>query len=206
MWQVRPIALTFAWFAALAVGIGAMFEYEMTPTESAAVPARWPADSRLVRDGRRPTLLMFVHPQCPCSRASLSELAILASDCGPRATIQILFVRPPGFEPDWERTDLYVRAERIEGARVLCDIGGVEAARFGAKSSGQIFLFGSDGQLMFDGGITPSRGHEGDSPGRSALTDLILRGSADCSHSPVFGCSLLDQSTADKGSRPSCLP
>jgi hypothetical protein len=206
MWQVRPIMLTLAWFAALAVGIGAMLEYEMTPTESAQVRAHWPADSRLVRDRQRPTLLMFVHPQCPCSRASLSELEILASDCGHQATIQILFVRPPGFEPDWERTDLFARAERIEGVRVLCDIGGVEAARFGAKSSGQIFLFGSDGQLMFDGGITPSRGHEGDSAGRTAVTALILRGSADCSHTPVFGCSLLDQSTADKGSRPSCLP
>jgi hypothetical protein len=197
MWQTRPIVLTLAWFAALAVGVGAMLEYELTPGQRALARSRWPADSRLARDGQRPTLLMFVHPQCPCSRASLSELELLAANCGQRASIQILFVRPPGFEPGWERTDLFARAQRIAGAQVLCDIDGIEATRFGAKSSGQIFLFGSDGQLLFEGGITSSRGHEGESAGRTALTTLILRGSGDFSHSPVFGCSLLDRSTAD---------
>lgn len=202
MWQTRTTLLVVAWFALLAVGIGAMLQYEMTPAQPAIGRGHWPADSRLVRDPQRPTLLMFVHPQCPCSRASFSELEILASDCSNRVNIQILFVRPQGFEPGWERTDLFARAERIEGARVLCDAGGVEARRFGARTSGQAFLFGSDGQLLFEGGITASRGHEGESAGRTALTTLIDGGSPGFSRAPVFGCSLLDQSTADQEASP----
>ena len=81
-----------------------------------------------------------------------------------------------------------------EGARVVLvdrDADGVEAARFGAKTSGQALLYAADGRLLFHGGLTPSRGHEGDNEGLRRVT-AILDGKAARDESPVFGCSLRD--------------
>ena len=38
-------------------------------------PARWPEASALVRNADGPTLVLFAHPKCPCTDASLAELA-----------------------------------------------------------------------------------------------------------------------------------
>ena len=66
---------------------------------SAASPIhRWPATSQLVRDPGRPTLIMFVHPHCPCSRATLAELDRLLSPRRDRVAVRIVMVRPSGFE------------------------------------------------------------------------------------------------------------
>jgi hypothetical protein len=74
---------------------------------------------------------------------------------------------------------------------VIRDQGGVEARRFDVEGSGHVLLYAPSGKLLFSGGITPSRGHEGDNAGRSAIVSLILRGHAPVDHTPVFGCSLL---------------
>jgi hypothetical protein len=47
---------------------------------------------------------------------------------------------------------------------------------------------------MFSGGITASRGHQGDNAGRAAITSLVL-GEAhgpELLRSPVYGCQLFD--------------
>ena len=44
--------------------------------------------------------------------------------------------------------------------------------------------------LVFEGGITSSRGHAGDSVGRSALEARLLDSGPADDGAPVFGCSL----------------
>ena len=46
------------------------------------------------------------------------------------------------------------------------------------------------GRLLFRGGITPSRGHEGDNAGRRRIASLLANGSADGRQTRVFGCPL----------------
>jgi hypothetical protein len=72
------------------------------------------------------------------------------------------------------------------------DHDGVEARRFGAATSGQVILYDARGTLLFSGGITPARGHSGDSTGRDAILALLIDGSSEASETPVFGCSLFD--------------
>jgi hypothetical protein len=55
----------------------ALWNYESTPGVAAATPGRWPADSRIKPDADRATLVMLAHPHCPCTRASIGELARL---------------------------------------------------------------------------------------------------------------------------------
>jgi hypothetical protein len=81
---------------------------------------------------------------------------------------------------------------------VVADDGGVESQRFGALSSGQALLYGADGRLLFAGGITESRGHQGDNAGESAIAALVLGAgrSGQSSSTPVYGCPLFDGSSS----------
>ncbi len=69
-----------------------------------------------------------------------------------------------------------------------------------AQTSGQVFLYDKSGDLMFQGGMTSSRGHVGDNDGLNALLGIIIGSMpahARPAHAPVFGCAIY--STADDG-------
>jgi hypothetical protein len=107
-----------------------------------------------------------------------------------RVSARVLFLRPAEVTEGWERTDLWRTVSAIPDAVALRDDDGVEAARFGAATSGFTVLYAPDGRLLFKGGLTASRGHEGDSFGQRRVVSLLTTGSADRSDSPVFGCAL----------------
>ena len=123
------------------------------------------------------------------------ELERLASQCRDKMALRIVFVRPAGFSEGWEQAQLWNTAKRIEGAVVLSDANGLEADRFGASTSGESFLYSPAGKLLFRGGLTASRGHEGESAGRRAVADLIDRKRSEQVQSPVFGCPLSNRSS-----------
>jgi hypothetical protein len=81
-------------------------------------------------------------------------------------------------------------AAAIPGVHVISDERGAQARMFGALVSGQTLLYSATGSLLFSGGITGARGHEGDNPGRTVLTSMLTGQRADTVHTPVFGCYL----------------
>jgi hypothetical protein len=179
------------WVAALGSGFTILVRYASAPGAMDTAPRlAWPADSRLARRPHRPTLVMFAHPHCPCSRASVSELARLLQRVPDGLEAYVLFVRPRETSPDWDRTDLWRSAAAIPGVTVLGDEDGVEAARFHALTSGLTVVYDGEGRLLFRGGITSARGHEGNSFGRERIISLLTTGKADRNDSPVFGCAL----------------
>lgn len=110
---------------------------------------------------------------------------------------RVLFVTPGGLESDWEKTDLWQSAALIPGVEVIKDEGGEESARFGAHTSGQTLLYDGRGRLLFAGGITPTRSHQGDSVGRQRIISLVEEGAADRGESAVYGCALDDDEAKD---------
>jgi hypothetical protein len=184
------VAAFLVWLAVVVTGLGQLWVYAETPGPSATPPDPWPAASHIVRDTHRPLLLMFLHPQCPCSRASVGELALLMAHVQGQVTVKVLVYRPVTQEPDWEHTDLWTSAAAIPGVQVATDVTGSEAAIFGAAVSGQTLLYDRDGRLAFNGGITAARGHAGDNAGRGTLLSLLREGTASTSRTPVFGCLL----------------
>ena len=182
------------WGVVVGGGFVAMARYKATPGVMAEAPARWPEGTRLARAEGRPTLVMFAHPRCTCTRASLAELRKLAAERS--FDIVIAFLSPKGAPADFVQSDLWTSANAIPGARVVRDEGGALAARFGAGTSGATLLYARDGALLFRGGITPSRGHEGDSFGKERVLALLDGRPADRSDAPVFGCQLADADTA----------
>jgi hypothetical protein len=189
-----------AWMLGLTAGLRAMLNYEDGPAEAGNPPTEWPRGSTIPRTPGMSTVIVFAHPKCPCTDATIGELSILMTRLQGKATASVFFVRPANLPYGWEKTELWRSAEAIPGVSVLSDPGGVEARRFGAQASGQTILYDAGGRMRFNGGITASRGHSGDNTGRSAIVSLVITGTSLTERTSVFGCSLHDPTTrADKG-------
>ncbi len=189
--QLILIAAGAAWVLLIGVGLGLLWAYENAPGPVVAPPSRWPAESHIQLAPDRPTLLMLAHPHCPCTRASIGELAKLMTHAQDRVTTYVLFLKPAGSTEDWEKTDLWQSAASIPGVNVVVDDGGAEAQHFRAVTSGQTVLYDAEGSLLFSGGITSSRGHFGDNAGRSAIVSLLNTREAERSQTFAFGCPLV---------------
>jgi hypothetical protein len=188
-----------AWGLAVAFGMLLLGAYAAVPGDPGAPPVCWPAGTAVPLDSRRPTLLIFVHPRCPCSRASLDELAMILDRCGDRTAAHALVFRPRRDRPDWVPSALEAALAHIPGLRHRPDRGGEEARRFGAATSGHVLLYDTRGGLIFSGGITPGRGEPGDSRGRAALLGQIMGPEGEGPRHPVFGCSLRGCERIDSG-------
>lgn len=167
-----------------------MAQYSITAGAASAPPAQWPETSHTQRSPGRAQLVMFLHPRCPCSRATLRELEQLVAHCQGKFSAQVWFFQPEGVEDDWVKTDLWHAAVAIPGVQVEADLHGGEATLFHAATSGQALLYDAGGGLLFHGGITLARGHSGDNPGRDAIESLLKQKSTQVAGSPVFGCAL----------------
>ena len=188
------------WIAALATGFFVLAREEWTPVTDAAASPAFPAHSLLALAPDVPTLILFAHPRCPCTRASMHELAELMASLPHRVAVTVVFTLPKGVPPHWEQGELWQEAAAIPGVHLTTDRDGREAGRFGVKGSGHILLYQPSGRLVFSGGITPSRGHEGDNPGRSAVIGWVLQGRSQVNRTPVYGCPLLEPPAASSPS------
>jgi hypothetical protein len=178
------------WLGAVAMGFRLALTYQVTAGVPARVSGVWPASAPCARDAGRATLVLCAHPHCPCTRSTLAELDRLVARCAGRMRVLVLFYADPALGPDWEKSDLWRRASAIPGVEVAADPLGATAELFGAHTSGQVFLFDRDGRLVFEGGITAARGHEGDNAGADSIAEFVTRGVAPVAHTPVFGCGL----------------
>ena len=175
---------------AILVGMGMLWRYSLNPGTPGTPPAFWPQQSRLARRPGDLTIVMVVHPHCPCSRASIAELENLIARPSQRITADAVFLKPPGFDDSWTKTNLWRSASAIPGVNAVID-DGRETRLFGAATSGQTMVYGRDGNLLFSGGITAARGHFGDNAGASAITALLNQSIAKPAHrTAVYGCAL----------------
>ncbi len=186
------LTATVAWGLSLGVGLSYLHSYEATPGLPGAPCPRWPEGSQIHPEPGRANLILFAHPRCPCTRASLEELAGILERCRGTVAAHVLFFHPVHASESWGPTDLWSRASAIPGVRVRHDPNGSEAARFGVGTSGHVSLYDRSGALLYTGGITPARGRIGENPGRDGLILRIDGESEGLSCSPVFGCPILE--------------
>jgi hypothetical protein len=184
---------TFVWVAGVIGGGAMVMRHEFTPGPSAKAAA-WRGDSSLQLAKDRPTLVMFIHPRCPCSGASLEELNRIMTHCRDRMSVNVVFFTPTQSPEQWVNQSSWKQAASIPGVHTVRDDDGAIARRFGAVTSGQVLLFDQRGRLSFSGGITGSRGHSGDNAGARAIVELV-RGTINTPReplsTPVFGCAIV---------------
>jgi hypothetical protein len=181
--------------------VGAMFQtvrrFETTPGRAAAAHASWPVKSHITPARGRWTLVMLIHPQCGCSRASIQELERIVEMSNPSLQTYMLVYRPADFRSGWEKTETFEAATRVQRACVVIDTDGHEARLFGGFTSGQTFLYDSEGALRFSGGITSLRGHAGINRGSMDVVDIVNAKVKQGTH-PVFGCAIVTTTESEQ--------
>lgn len=197
--------VTVLWLMLVGAGLVLLMIYGNRPGDRGFVPTTWPQHSDLPRTEARSTLLVFAHPKCPCTRATIDELAWIMTRCGDSVDCRVLFLQPAGHDFEWSHTDSWRTASTIPGVQVMADVKCRAAGVFGARTSGHVMLYDGRGRLRFEGGITPSRGHRGGNRGRERVVSLLSsdiaasalsagrRGSefdARADSTCVFGCPL----------------
>jgi hypothetical protein len=192
MKQRLPILLTLVWLGSVSFGLSFLAVYDNTPGTDAGAPDTWPAASTIPRHPNQPALILFAHPHCPCTRASLQEFAELTALSRDQVEAFVLFLQPETDSDDWRKTDLWRSAKAIPGVTVVADEAAREAQRFQATTSGHVVLYDGRGKLRFSGGITPARGHTADQAGSLAIREWLSHHAVITTTTPVFGCSLLD--------------
>ncbi|NNJ26298.1 RedB protein [Alienimonas chondri] len=186
---VVALPLVFVcWFSVVADGVSRLWDYSSAPGQAAIAADSFPNGTTFEPAGPDGRLLMFLHPKCPCSRASVSELArILSAADAPPDTVAVFFT-PADAGPEWPRTDLWRAAAAIPQVSCIADPGGRLADQFGAATSGTSLYYDGEGRRTFSGGVTAGRGHCGDSLGGEAL--LAALNGVPHGDAAVYGCSL----------------
>lgn len=189
--RLRPArpAVAALWIASLILGSFFLTRFETTPGSDAPAPPQWPSGVPVPRDLNLPTLVMFLHPFCPCSRASVGELALLMAHCRGRVAAVVMIVGTEGLG-DPLRSGLALDAAVIPGVTVLCDEDGIAARRFQAATSGRSILYDKNKRLLFAGGITSARAHSGDNAGRDSIEALVVGKQSLIHTTPTFGCPM----------------
>lgn len=150
----------------------------------------------------KPTLVMAVHPACPCTRASLHELERVVTRAKTSAhqkfRLVVLIYRPRVLPTRWKEISLDSVARALNSERILLsiveDTDGRKARALGLSVSGQVALYDGRDKLVFRGGVTASRGHEGDNYGSDAIAQFLETGTVARHETPVFGCSIFSAS------------
>jgi hypothetical protein len=188
--RVLPIIAIALWLGMVAAGFGWLAAYETRPGEAGAAPRRWPEASHLALDPQRWNLVMFLHPHCPCSPASLQELDQLRSGFTDNLHVQLVFSKPAGVPSGWEQTATWKHATALSHIDIVVDEGDKERRAFGALTSGEVLLYDPGGALRYRGGITAARGKVGPSVGSETVTSLLGGERPARSTGPVYGCPL----------------
>lgn len=195
--RLAVVAAVALWTVAVSAGWCMITDYSYKAEPSGAAPAdAWPAGVTLARDANRPTMVVFLHPKCPCSQATLTELERLQSRPTGLGVANVLLVVtiPADADASWRASPLIERGQSLCGSQIVFDRGGVVAGQFGATASGTVMLFNAAGQRLFAGGVTASRGHEGQNAGADAVASLLAGQPAEVNSIPVFGCRLVTSS------------
>lgn len=198
--QFKSVMIFVAWFLVCALGFIKLIDYETRPGQLGEPPSHWPTHSQLMRSSDKPTLVFFAHPQCPCTQASMTELSKLMAHIEDQINLNIVFYKPEKYDHNWVKTSLYFRAKKLTES-VTIDVNKQEIHLFKPKTSGQAYLYDRNGSLVYSGGLTASRGHEGDNLGSQRIRDFILKGKDVDKKFLVFGCSLFHNGESLKHER-----
>lgn len=155
------VAITLLCFLVIMPSIG------RDATFNTGLNAKWPESSEIERNDQAPHLLVFVHPYCPCTRATLTNLH--DSIRSKLLNVTVVQLRSARFENVHSPISTIEEVIRGRDWNLVFDTEGVEARKFGVVTSGECLLFAPSGKLVFSGGVTALRGHSGTNRSLSTL-------------------------------------
>lgn len=193
--RLITIFVVVIWLSAVSLGWSYLNHYMSRPGEVGVVPDHWPEQVLTVAEAGDWRTLVFLHPKCPCSRATIDTIREVWQT-HQRGQLLLITVLPEGVPQDWHQTDIYQKAQKIPNATLVMDRDGHISERFGARTSGHVLVYDPSGDLSFSGGVTPWRGHAGPSGGKRALEVLLAdRDDTQPASADVYGCPLCPAQT-----------
>ncbi|HTI51110.1 MAG TPA: hypothetical protein VL475_09165 [Planctomycetaceae bacterium] len=183
------VGIGCAWCVLLGAGWWHLCRYTYRPSAVATTLSEWPHETAFApSSGFR--IVMFVHPLCPCSDASIRELENSLARMPAKVSVTVIAVTAGLTAEDLESSGLIAELSAMPRIGLYVDATGAERKRFGAAVSGEVVAFDANGRRVYHGGLTPGRGHQGESVGQGQLEALARGESAAPCESPVFGCLL----------------
>lgn len=158
----------------------------------------WPAGYALARNESANTLTMFVHPECPCSVASLEVLDKVVSGSTAPVVTYVVFSAEGMRAETVRETALWRLCSKKARLIPRLDPTGELARAFGASVSGQTFLYNAGGKVTFSGGLTASRGQLEYSLGADAVVERLKGQTQVPATARTFGCSLYASEASTK--------
>jgi len=181
------------WIGIVVAGGWQLTRYSLTPGPTGGTALTMPSEGPLAQLHGAPALVVTLHPECGCSRATLEEVGRIIEGCGGGLQAVAVFEVYPGLPHGVEESDRWKQASAIPGLRCIKDPSGVVAESLGARASGDVCLFLND-RLVFHGGVTSGRGHSGANACSDAVIALVRGANLDGPlNPPVFGCLLKDE-------------
>lgn len=178
------------WGGGILFALGTSLDFMWRAGEAGNPPLHWSRDIASLQTSKRPLVLVFLHPKCPCSRATLDELSLAMAHAGDRFQFIAVFEQLGGRSDEWTKADLWNRAKAIPNLTLIVDEEGELVRSVNARTSGDTVVYSAEGVLLFHGGLTPGRDHRGRNAGRIFLESWTEQSSGEPVTSPVFGCPL----------------
>ena len=184
-----------SWIVSIMVSLGILTWYKFTPGEQVEIAGQWPKEASHLQTPGSANLVMFVHPECPCSLASMDELARLLPIIADHIAIKVVFRELTGqYGRQLSEHALWKKAKTLPHVQLLIDPGQKLENSFQAKTSGQTYLFDKEGRKIFQGGLTPLRGHTGETQASSFIKQWSRQQTISRSiSSSVFGCPMQER-------------
>jgi hypothetical protein len=183
--------ICFIWLSLLCCAFATISAYQSKAGFS-GFPTATVDDFHLRLRTNSSALIVAVHPKCPCTRATVAELAKVLGRSKAQPDLVALIYTPTRAKEEWLHSGIVEALSKL-GFRIIEDRDGFIAGQLGAETSGHVLFYGENGALVFGGGITASRGHEGDNAAEDRLIEL-LNGNERTVATPgvVYGCALRD--------------
>lgn len=192
------------WTLAVTAGAVALLNHSFDGEQTMHAPSAWPEVLGTFNpEGDALTIVMAAHPQCSCTRASLAQLERLLARFPQQMHALVCVYQMPGQKAQAvQQSAFWKHLEALPGVEPKLDPEGTITALLGAEVSGSVAAFNRTGTLVFQGGLTASRGHEGPSLAIDHLAQLAsghVPEKGAVASAPVFGCRF--ESASAEGGR-----
>ena len=142
-------------------------------------------------------VILFYHPHCPCTRATVNNLDLIQQTIKRSVRLFAFAYHPKSKDSSWINTPVTRQLAKI-GFETTPDPGATVCQRFGVFTSGHVLAYNKSGKLVFNGGVTTSRGHEGTGVPMSELISSINQPTKQTAVWPVFGCPIVKSEALNK--------
>jgi hypothetical protein len=177
-------------------------QFENTAGSSGNPRTHLPTELRAAAGKDAFVLVMLAHPNCPCTRASLIELERLTARVRGRLATFVILSRPGASVEELHASPMGKAAAKIPGVSVIPQPL-LASEAFAGETSGQTLLYEPGGILVYSGGITRGRGHQGDNAGADAVVARVAGRTRELLRLPAFGCPLKNPSASQLRDDPS---